>query len=207
MSEKKRSKKVALIILLFMSSVIGLGSYLMFTTLPETMAVPSWAESNVVKINPGWENLTSYDVSVRPFPWIDTERETIESPISSALFLYKVETGKIEKVRYVIKDHSVKLYGYEPELAYNNISARWDLYSTELAPVPKKPGDGMFFSNPRPTEDGRGIIFDEEYSDIYFGKAMIVIFTTLGGGTTLFLIIKMLSIARDKEFETREEEK
>ncbi len=206
MIEKKRSKKHVLIALLFMTLVIGLGSSLMFITLPQTMAVPSSNTSNVVKIDPEWENLSSYDVAIKPFPWVDTDRDTIESPITSEIFLKKVEEGKIQKVRYVFQDHSIKLYGYQPEFA-DNISARWDLYSTELSPVPKRPGDGMFFSNPRLMETGDGIIFNEEYSDVFFGKIMIVIFTTLGGGATLFLIIKMISVARDREFETREEEK
>ncbi len=184
---------------------MAVGVYVFAMTLPEILAMPDHTESDPVKINPEWENLSSYDVSIRPFPWIDMERETIESPISNKLFLKKVETGKIERVRYVVQDRSVKLYGYEPELA-DNISARWDLYSTELVPEKKLEGRAKF-TNPRQTEEGDEIVFTEISFAVALKKIFFLAIMALTIFSTIYLIYKMVIVAKDKEYETREEEK
>lgn len=201
MAEKKRSKRNALAILLIMTVIMAAGVCTLIMTLPEILAMPDHTGSDPVKINPEWENLSSYNVEIRPFPWIDVERETIENPISNELFLEKVETGKIARVRYVVKDYGVKLYGYQEE--QGNYSSRWDLYSAELVPEQKLEG-GVMFSDPRQTE--KGIVFTETSPEITGEKLFLLLITVVTACMTIYLIHRMVVIYKDKEFETREEE-
>jgi hypothetical protein len=210
MSEKKRSKKNALIVLLIYIAILTIAYVAIITQLQESVeTATNEIVYGSVKIDPEWENVESYDVIIQPIPWIDVDRKEIENKISNNDFLGKVDAGKIKKVRYVIQDHSVKLYGHEPELV-GNIFVGKDLYSTELVPEHKRK-DGSFIVDSIQPENGEEVVFGEITMQTIIGaiagKIMIPILDVASAILFVILIYKIVRVVKNKEYETREEEK
>lgn len=189
--------RLASVIIIFVGMICLFFFYILPTILNEEHNFPS----EPIHLNSEWENVSKYDNTERPFPWIVESRDRPEIPITYDSFISLYNQEDIVDVKYVIKKNHIKLYGLEEIIGKNG--SYFYLRTTILSPE-RNHGPNSKFSEYR-IDRGGSVIFIETDTDITLTKFFMKIIVGALILTTLYLIREFVIILSDKDYKSKKE--